>query len=98
MTFNLKTSLYATATAVALAATSASAAENWRAWNVHQEGHPNYAAMDMFAELVEARTGGEVSIEVFHGGYWAASLTLLSKFSSVRSTQVTSTLVQSVQS
>ncbi len=68
MTFNLKTSLYATATAVALAATSASAADNWRAWNVHQEGHPNYAAMDMFAELVEARTGGEVSIEVFHGG------------------------------
>ena len=54
-------------TALAVLATAASA-ENWRAWNVHTEGHPNYAAMDLFAELVDARTGGEVTIEVFHGG------------------------------
>ncbi len=61
-----KTILGAT-TAVALLATSA-VAEDWRAWNIHSDGHPNTAAMDLFAELVNARTGGEVNVEVFHGG------------------------------
>ncbi|MEH6521878.1 TRAP transporter substrate-binding protein [Sulfitobacter sp.] len=65
MTFSK--SLFATATAVALIATSASA-DNWRAWNVHHDGHPNTAAMDRFAELVDAATNGEVTVDVFHGG------------------------------
>ncbi|NOD32678.1 TRAP transporter substrate-binding protein [Ruegeria atlantica] len=60
-------SFFATATAVALIATSASA-ENWRAWNIHNDGHPNTAAMDKFAELVDAATDGEVTVDVFHGG------------------------------
>ncbi|GAA3857440.1 TRAP transporter substrate-binding protein [Celeribacter arenosi] len=55
------------ATALALVAT-AGAAEEWRAWNIHVDGHPNTAAMDRFAELVAERTGGEVTVEVFHGG------------------------------
>ena len=45
-----------------------SAAENWRAWNIHNDGHPNTAAMDKFAELVNEATKGEVKLEVFHGG------------------------------
>jgi len=61
-----KTALGA-ATALALVATS-SVADEWRAWNIHVDGHPNTAAMDLFAELVAERTGGEVSVEVFHGG------------------------------
>lgn len=60
-------SLFAAATAVALVATSASA-ESWRAWNIHNDGHPNTAAMDKFAELVDTATGGEVTVDVFHGG------------------------------
>ncbi len=44
------------------------AAENWRAWNIHNDGHPNTAAMDKFSELVDKATGGEVTVEVFHGG------------------------------
>lgn len=60
-------SLFAAATAVALIATSASA-DSWRAWNIHNDGHPNTAAMDKFAELVNAATGGEVTVDVFHGG------------------------------
>ena len=60
-------SLFAAATALALVATSASA-EQWRAWNIHNEGHPNHGAMDRFAELVDAATGGEVKVDVFHGG------------------------------
>lgn len=61
-----KTALGA-ATALALMA-SAGVAEEWRAWNIHVDGHPNTAAMDRFAELVSEKTGGEVTIEVFHGG------------------------------
>ena len=38
------------------------AAENWRAWNIHNDGHPNTAAMDKFSELVDAATGGEVKV------------------------------------
>ena len=63
----LTKTIFAASTAMAVIATGASA-ENWRAWNVHTEGHPNYAAMDRFAELVDEKTGGEVTIEVFHGG------------------------------
>jgi len=47
---------------------SANAAEKWRAWNIHNDGHPNTAAMDKFAELVDEATKGEVKVEVFHGG------------------------------
>jgi len=53
----------------ALAMTSTAAlADNWRAWNIHSDGHPNTAAMNLFAELVDATTGGEVTVDVFHGG------------------------------
>lgn len=43
-------------------------ADNWRAWNIHNDGHPNTAAMDRFAELVAEKTGGEITVDVFHGG------------------------------
>ncbi|WP_299751397.1 TRAP transporter substrate-binding protein [uncultured Tateyamaria sp.] len=59
--------LFAAATAVALVATPA-VAEKWRAWNIHNDGHPNTAAMDKFSELVSEATGGEITVDVFHGG------------------------------
>jgi len=43
-------------------------AETWKAWNIHNDGHPNTAAMDRFSELASEATGGEVSVEMFHGG------------------------------
>ncbi len=64
----LTTRVIGAATAIALVAGAASAAESWRAWNIHNDGHPNTAAMDKFAELVNDATGGEVTVEVFHGG------------------------------
>ena len=67
MNKTLSTTLLGTATALAFVATAA-VAEDWRAWNIHTDGHPNTAAMDRFAELVAEKTGGEVTIEVFHGG------------------------------
>lgn len=47
---------------------SAASAETWRAWNIHNDGHPNTAAMDRFAELVGSGTDGKISLKVFHGG------------------------------
>lgn len=61
----LKTPLIAAA--AALLATAASA-DSWRAWNIHHNGHPNTAAMDRFAELVDQKTKGELTVDVFHGG------------------------------
>ena len=57
----------AAASAIAVLATAA-AADTWRAWNIHNDGHPNTAAMDRFAELVADKTGGEITVDVFHGG------------------------------
>lgn len=53
--------------ALAMLGTAASA-DQWRAWNIHHDGHPNTAAMDRFAELVDEATKGEVTVQVFHGG------------------------------
>ncbi|SFR06465.1 tripartite ATP-independent transporter solute receptor, DctP family [Poseidonocella sedimentorum] len=47
---------------------SGAMADTWRAWNIHNDGHPNTAAMDRFAELVAEKTGGEITVDVFHGG------------------------------
>lgn len=53
--------------AVAMLGTAA-LADNWRGWNIHVEGYPNTVAMDKFAELVAEKTGGEITLQMFHGG------------------------------
>lgn len=53
--------------AVALMGTAAMA-QNWRGWNIHVEGYPNTVAMDTFAELLAEKTGGEITLQMFHGG------------------------------
>lgn len=60
-------SLFAAVTAVSMLGTAADAA-NWRGWNIHVDGYPNTVAMDKFAELLEEKTGGEISLQMFHGG------------------------------
>lgn len=64
----LSAKLLGTATVLSLLCGMAAAGETWRAWNIHHDGHPNTAAMDRFAELVNEGTGGEINVEVFHGG------------------------------
>ncbi len=44
------------------------AADEWRGWNIHVEGYPNTVAMDKFAELLAEKTGGEITLKMFHGG------------------------------
>ncbi|WP_223426373.1 TRAP transporter substrate-binding protein [Tateyamaria pelophila] len=46
----------------------AASAESWRGWNIHPAGYPNTVGMDRFAELVEEKTGGEITLQMFHGG------------------------------
>ncbi len=54
-------------TAATLVVNAASAAD-WRGWNIHVEGYPNTVAMDKFAELLTEKTGGEINLQMFHGG------------------------------
>ncbi len=63
----LSMKLLGAATAMTMMAGMATAAD-WRAWNIHNEGHPNFGGMNKFAELVEKETGGEIKLQVFHGG------------------------------
>ena len=65
---NLKLAKTLMASAVVATVATSAMSENWRAWNIHHDGHPNTAAMDRFSELVAEATGGEVTVEVFHGG------------------------------
>jgi tripartite ATP-independent transporter DctP family solute receptor len=64
---NITSALIGAATALSMMG-SVAAAEQWRAWNIHHDGHPNTASMDKFAELVAEATGGDLTVEVFHGG------------------------------
>ncbi len=63
----LSAKLLGAATALSLMCGVAAAAD-WRVWNIHHDGHPNTAAMDRFAELVNEATKGEIKVQVFHGG------------------------------
>ncbi len=55
------------AAALAVLGCAAHAAD-WRGWNIHVDGYPNTVAMDKFAELLEEKTGGEITLQMFHGG------------------------------
>ena len=56
------------AIAVATLLCGAANAADWRGWNIHTDGYPNTVAMDNFAELLAAKTGGEITLQMFHGG------------------------------
>jgi tripartite ATP-independent transporter DctP family solute receptor len=57
------------AVALSLSVTTVAAqSAELRAWNIHVDGYPNTIAMDKFAELVDAKTEGRVTVKNFHGG------------------------------
>ena len=56
------------AAAVASTISVASIAEEWRGWNIHKPGYTNTVAMDKFAELLKQKTGGEITLKMFHSG------------------------------
>ncbi|MDB2406980.1 TRAP transporter substrate-binding protein [Jannaschia sp.] len=66
---NHRTTVLRASVALAVALTASMAnADNWRGWNIHTEGYPNTVAMDAFAALLEEKTGGEITLQMFHGG------------------------------
>ncbi len=67
MTYNFTLKATFAAGALALAATTAQAAE-LRAWNIHVEDYPNSIALESFAAEVAEKTGGEITMKIFHNG------------------------------
>lgn len=59
-----------TAATVIVAAGVAGAAQaaEWKGWNIHVPGYPNTVAMDRFAELLDEKTDGRITLKMFHGG------------------------------
>ena len=54
--------------AFALAAVANSAQAEWRGWNIHVEGYPNTVAMDSMADMLAEKSGGEITLKMFHAG------------------------------
>jgi tripartite ATP-independent transporter DctP family solute receptor len=41
-------------------------AKEWRGWNIHVAGYPNTVALDKFAELLKEKSGGEMTLKMYH--------------------------------
>ncbi len=59
---------YLAATALLAGVTSAAQAAEWRGWNIHKPDYPNTVAMDKFAALLEEKSGGKITLKMFHSG------------------------------
>lgn len=66
---NLKKAVLSAAAAAVFSALSMTAqAAEWRGWNIHVDGYPNTVAMDKFAELLDQKTEGRITLKMFHSG------------------------------
>ena len=43
-------------------------AKEWKGWNIHVAGYPNTVAMDKFAELLKEKSGGKMTLKMYHSG------------------------------
>ena len=43
-------------------------AKDWKGWNIHVAGYPNTVAMDKFAELLKEKSGGKMTLKMYHSG------------------------------
>lgn len=43
-------------------------AKEWRGWNIHVEGYPNTVALNKFAELLKEKSGGKMTLKMYHSG------------------------------
>ena len=65
----LKKVVLAVAAAALLIGVSVSVqAKEWRGWNIHVAGYPNTVAMDKFAELLKEKSGGKMTVKMYHSG------------------------------
>ncbi|OED37564.1 C4-dicarboxylate ABC transporter [Chromatiales bacterium (ex Bugula neritina AB1)] len=54
--------------ALCLGLSTAVQAAEWKGWNIHKPDYPNTVAMDKFAELLDERSGGKITLKMFHSG------------------------------
>ena len=59
---------FAAATALLAGFSISAGAAEWRGWNIHKPGYPNTVAMDKFAELLAEKSGGKMTLKMFHSG------------------------------
>jgi len=65
----LKKFAYAAVAIAMIAGFSVSAqAKDWKGWNIHVAGYPNTVAMDKFAELLKEKSGGKMTLKMYHSG------------------------------
>ena len=43
-------------------------AKEWKGWNIHVAGYPNTIGMDKFAELLKQKSGGKMTLKMYHAG------------------------------
>ena len=65
----LKKFAYAAVAIAMIASFSVSAqAKDWKGWNIHVAGYPNTVAMEKFAELLKEKSGGRMTLKMYHSG------------------------------
>lgn len=68
MRFLSRVILAIAATALIIGFSVSVQAKEWRGWNIHVAGYPNTVAMDKFAELLKEKSGGKMSVKMYHSG------------------------------
>ena len=68
MRFLSKVTLAIAATALIVGFSVSVQAKEWRGWNIHVAGYPNTVAMDKFAELLKEKSGGKMTVKMYHSG------------------------------
>lgn len=68
MKFLSKVTLAIAAAAVVIGFSFSAQAKEWRGWNIHVPGYPNTVAMDKFAELLKEKSGGKMTVKMYHSG------------------------------
>ena len=68
MRFLSKVTLAIAALALLIGFSVSVQAKEWRGWNIHVAGYPNTVAMDKFAELLKEKSGGKMTVKMYHSG------------------------------
>jgi len=53
---------------LATAVSASAQAVEWKGWNIHKPDYPNTVALDKFAELLDERFNGDITLKLFHSG------------------------------
>jgi tripartite ATP-independent transporter DctP family solute receptor len=68
MNYLKKVALSAVAVSLTFGFAFSAQAKEWKGWNIHVAGYPNTVAMDKFAELLKEKSGGKMTLKMYHSG------------------------------